>query len=61
MTREEKLAFHLTMIIWEDAPDSAVMNAAEVEALVAAATEAQRQRAYERALTKVPMLLADER
>jgi hypothetical protein len=60
MTREQKLAFHLEMVIWEDAPEGTRMNAAEVERLVQVATEEQRRRAYERALTRSPLLLEDD-
>jgi hypothetical protein len=59
--REQKLAFHLEMVIWEDLPEGTRLNAAEVERLVRSATIEQRARAYQRALTRSPILLEDER
>jgi hypothetical protein len=34
MTREQKLAFHLEMVIWEDVPEGVALTATEVERLV---------------------------
>jgi hypothetical protein len=40
--REQKLAFHVEMVIWEDLPEGTRLNAAEVERLVRSATIEQR-------------------
>ena len=61
MTREEKLAYHLEMVIWEDQPEGATFGTVAIKRMMAAATPEQRQRAYQMALTHSPMLLEDER
>lgn len=61
MTREQKLAYHLEMIIWHDLPEGKRLNAVEIEHLMADATDDQRHRAYLRALKYSPLLLDDER
>lgn len=61
MTREQKLAVHLEMIIWQDVREGTRLNATEVNQLMADANDEQRRRAYERALVRSPLLLADER
>ncbi len=61
MTREQKLRFHLEMIIWEELPPETPYNAADIDQMVLAATSDQKQRAYQRALTTSPILLDDER
>jgi hypothetical protein len=60
VTREQKLAVHLEMIIWADLPDDTRLNAEQVTQLMAAASADQRRRAYERALVRSPLLLEDE-
>jgi hypothetical protein len=60
MTRDEKLAVHLEMIIWQDLPEGTQLTADQVNQLVAAASPDQRRRAYERALARSPLLLEDE-
>lgn len=61
MTRETKLAYHLEMVLITKLPQGSRVNAATVARLVANATDEDKQRAYERALTKNPLLLEDER
>ena len=61
MTRDEKLALHLEMVVWSDLPEGTRLNAQKIGALVSQATDDQRQRAYERALVTCPLLLEDER
>lgn len=60
MTREQKLRHHLEMVIWQDMPDSTVLNAPQLELLMDAATTLQHSRAYQRALVHSPRLLPDE-
>ncbi len=60
MTREQKLRLHLEMVIWQDQPDGTRLNAAQVDRLVDAASDNQKQRAYQRALSRSPRLLHDE-
>ena len=60
-SQEQKLAFHLEMVIWEDLPEGTRLNNAALEKLVQAATPEQLRRAYERALTRSPVLLEDEK
>ena len=61
MTREEKLEFHLDAVIWEDLPDGTRLNGPQIQALMDAATPEQKERAYQRALYRCPILLEDER
>jgi hypothetical protein len=61
MTREQKLAHHLGMVIWEGLPKDEMLDDAEAERRIARATPSQKQRAYTRALSRSPMLLDDER
>lgn len=61
MTREEKLGFHLEMVIWEDLPEGVPMTAKQIEDLMAKATDDQKRRAYQRALVRSPLLLPEER
>ena len=61
MTRDQKLAVHLEMIIWHDLPEGTTLNAADVKKLMAAAAPSQRARAKARALITSPMLVGDER
>ena len=61
MTREEKLQVHLEMVIWRAVPEGTVLNARQIEALMAAATPEQKAAAYYRGLHHVPFLLDDER
>jgi hypothetical protein len=49
------------MVIWEDLPEGTRLNNAALEKLVQAATPEQLRRAYERALTRSPVLLEDEK
>jgi hypothetical protein len=60
MTREQKLAVHLEMIIWQDLPEGTQLNAGQITELMIGASNDQRRRAYERALTHSPRLLEDE-
>ena len=60
MTREQKLEFHLQMVILEDRLNTP-LNAKQIEAFAASATSDQKERAYKRALTRNPILLEDER
>ena len=60
MTRAEKLAVHLEAVIWEDLPNGTILNAAEIGQLMATATDAEKLRAYRRALVRSPLLLDDE-
>jgi hypothetical protein len=60
MTRQQKLRFHLEMVIWEDLPEGTALNATQVDALVDDASEDQHRRAYERALDRSPRLLPEE-
>lgn len=59
MTRDQKLAFHLEMVIWEDLPEGARMNARQIEDLMAKADD-QKRRAYQRGLVRSPLLSPDE-
>ncbi len=62
MTRKEKLAYHLEMVIWETVvPPGVALTAAEITTLVNKATPEQHRAAYERALIRSPTLLDDER
>jgi hypothetical protein len=61
MTREQKLAVHLEMILWEDLPEGTRLNAAEVSQMMSTASDEQRRRAMKRALVRSPLLLDDER
>lgn len=61
MTRDEKLALHLEMVIWEDLPDGKKLNARQITELLNVASDDQRRRAYQRALVTAPLLLDDER
>lgn len=61
MTRDAKLQVHLEMVIWEDQPEGTRLNAAQIQALMDAATDGQKARAYQRALVRSPLLLEDER
>lgn len=61
MNKEEKLAYHLEMIIWEDISEGERLNAMQIAAKVVCATDEQKKRAYQRALVKSPILLDDEK
>ena len=61
MTRDQKLAVHLEMIIWLDLPEGTKLNAFDVKQLMAISTPSQRARAKARALIMSPMLVEDER
>ncbi len=61
MTREEKLEVHLEMVIWEGLPEGTRLNAMQITELLLRATDEQKHRAYQRALTRSPLLLDDER
>ena len=61
MTRETKLRVHLEQIILDDLPLNTPVNAAQMEGLCSRATAEQKQRAFERALTRGPMLVDEER
>lgn len=61
MTRETKLQCHLERIIFEDLAHGTALNAKQVYALMAVATPEQKQRAFERGLQRIPLLLDDER
>jgi hypothetical protein len=56
VTEEEKLAFHLEMVVWQDLPKGTYLSDAELAPLVAAATDDQKRRAYERGLVRSPLL-----
>lgn len=60
MTRDQKLAYHLEMVIWATLPEGAAMSAAEIGELIARATPDQHRAAYERARVRSPMLLPEE-
>jgi hypothetical protein len=49
------------MVICDDLPERTRLNAKKVEELIAAATDEQKRRAYQRALVRSPLLLDDER
>ena len=61
MTREQKLRVHLEMVIFSDLPEGTRLNASQIEAYCAAATEDQKRRAFERGLAHSPLLLDEER
>jgi hypothetical protein len=61
VTRAENLALHLEMAVWGDMPEGARLTARQVEEMMAVATEEQKRRAYQRALSVAPILLEDER
>jgi hypothetical protein len=61
VTRAEKLALHLEMVIWGDMPGGTRLTARQVKEMMAVATEEQKRRAYKRAMSTSPMLLEDER
>ena len=61
MTRELKLAVHLESIIFEDLPPGTRLNARQLQERIDYATLQQKMRAYQRALTRCPILLDDER
>jgi hypothetical protein len=60
LTRDQKLRFHLEMIVWQDLPEWTILSAAEIDDLVNKATRDQRRRAYQRALHHSPRLLPEE-
>jgi len=61
VTREQKLELHLEMVIFEDLPEGTRLNAEQISVLMDGATMDQVERAYQRALTRSPVLLEDER
>ena len=61
MNKEAKLRVHLESIIFEDLAPGTVLNASQMDAQCAAATDSQKLRAYKRALVKNPVLIDDER
>ena len=61
MTRETKLRVHLEQIILDDLPLNTPVNALEMGVLCSRATAEQKQRAFQRALRRNPMLIAEER
>ena len=60
MTRADKLAYHLEMVIWAELPEGTRLNAMEIGQLMAMASEDQHRRAYARALIHSPLLLPDD-
>jgi len=60
MTREQKLRLHLEMVIWQDQPDGRRLSAQQIDQLVDGASDDQKQRAYQRSLTRAPRLLPDD-
>ncbi len=60
MTLAMKLQYHLEIVIYQEHP-GVPFNARQIEALMARATPAQIEAAYQRALTHCPLLLDDER
>ena len=61
MTRETKLRVHLEQIVLDDLPLNTPVNAAQMEDLCSRATAEQKQRAFQRALRRGPMLVDEER
>lgn len=60
MTREEKLQYHLEIVICQSRP-GVPMTSRKLEILAEQATPEQKEAAYQRALIHSPMLLDDER
>lgn len=61
MTREQKLRYHLEMVIWQELPDGTTLNAEQIERRINDASTLQHSRAYQRALVHSPLLLPNER
>ena len=61
MNKETKLRFHLEHIIFEDLPEGAALDNTRMDILCTAATEEQKERAFQRGLVHCPLLLDDER
>ncbi len=61
MTRETKLQVHLESVIFTGLPEGTALNARQILDLMAVATPEQKDLAYQRGLTRIPLLLDDER
>jgi hypothetical protein len=61
MTKEQKIRFHLETLLCEALPPGRSVTAEEIRAMADNATEVQKAAAYQRALTRTPILLEDER
>lgn len=60
MTKEMKLQYHLEMVIYESHQGWS-FSAKQIEFLASQATPEEKEQAYQRALTRSPLLLDDER
>jgi hypothetical protein len=61
MNRDQKLEVHLDWIIFHDLPEGTRLNGQQIAEHMANATMDQRERAFQRALERSPLLLDEER